>query len=822
MIGEVIAGRYRITARIGSGGTGEVYEAEDLELPRKAAIKVLSPVWGDDERLRQRFLREAEALSLVDHPHVCTIYKAGETDSGKLFIAMAYYEGEHLRARLAHGDLPVVESVATALAIAEGMDKAHRKGVLHRDLKPENIVFTEDGVVKILDFGLAKISDRTQMTETGVTMGTLAYTSPEQIRGEDLDGRSDIYSLGVLFYQMVTGVAPFAAGNAAETIQLVLTSKPDRPSKLREGVPDRLEKLILACMSREAEARPSTMAVIQDELVTILTEISPSAASRHRAIQVDTTLVGPEHPRSRSYQVPLLIVLTIALIATQFPRLRAMLDMQSTPNDPGIAVLPIQPERASEELSLLADGIWQDILDQAIRLSEFRDGWWVLPTYYSERVSAENARARFGVSTTLGGTLRNEGEFLIISLELVETNKQLTLASGSWRLPDEELAIARWLASALEIPLSPEQLDQLKASLPRSNEALRRYLRGRGLRFVGQDAVPALTRAADLEPRSADALLQLSAALVDRGDSLSLAKSESLLTDAEYPTALQAERHATLSRVFQIRADYEGAARELDEAINANPSNPEWYRAGIRENPGYLSSHELLAYFYLRMDRYSEAIGAYQRVTELVPAHPNGWNSLGACYYALEDWDNATLAFETSFEIEQNHAACSNLGTLYYMEGRFEDAAGMYEWAWEQDQTDHRVLGNRAAALRWVPGREDEVRQLSIQAAEVARQQFEEGPDDNPPLTLAYLAGYLLKIDPEQTREHLEQALLMAPEDPEVLYRAAVIYEELGERPRALTLLGSAIDLGHPLLEVNNERLLDDLRQDPRFRLLLP
>jgi len=215
MIGEIVAQRYRILAKIGSGGAGEVFEAEDLELPRKVAIKVLAPMWGDDRSLRQRFLREADTLSALDHPNICTIYESGETEDGRLYIAMAYYAGENLRALLARGALPVGEAVSCAISVADGMEKAHRMGFLHRDLKPGNIVITEDGIVKILDFGLAKLPDRTQMTETGVAMGTLAYASPEQLRGEKLDARADVYSLGVLLYQMVTGVCPFVAQGAA-------------------------------------------------------------------------------------------------------------------------------------------------------------------------------------------------------------------------------------------------------------------------------------------------------------------------------------------------------------------------------------------------------------------------------------------------------------------------------------------------------------------------------------------------------------------------------------------------------------------------------
>jgi serine/threonine-protein kinase len=255
-------------------------------------------------------------------------------------------------------------------------------------------------------------------------------------------------------------------------------------------------------------------------------------------------------------------------------------------------------------------------------------------------------------------------------------------------------------------------------------------------------------------------------------------------------------------------------------AQQAFDSAEEVYHDAIRENPRYYGAFEDLGWFYWTQGRYEDSIMQYEQVVELAPAHDAAFNMLGAANYRLENWPEATKMFETSFALGKNYGACSNLGTLYYMDRRYADAASMFELALEYEEDNHVLVGNLAAALRGVPGREDESRELDLDAASLARRDLVSEPGD--PRTLAYLAGYIAETSPGEADSIATRAAELAPEDGEVLYRAAMVYEELGQRTRALRHLGLAIDHGYPVREINAERSLDHLREDPRYQLLLP
>ncbi|MDZ7292496.1 MAG: serine/threonine protein kinase [candidate division KSB1 bacterium] len=207
MIGKTIS-HYKILEQLGQGGMGVIFKAEDTKLKRFVALKFLPPAFTLDKEARERFIYEAQAASGLDHPNICTIYEIDETAEEQMFIAMAYYEGETLKEQMARGNLQVAEAIDIAIQIVRGLAKAHQRGIVHRDIKPSNIIVTKEGVVKIVDFGLAKLSGVTRLTKTGSTMGTTAYMSPEQTWGEEVDHRTDLWSLGVVRYEMLTGKLP--------------------------------------------------------------------------------------------------------------------------------------------------------------------------------------------------------------------------------------------------------------------------------------------------------------------------------------------------------------------------------------------------------------------------------------------------------------------------------------------------------------------------------------------------------------------------------------------------------------------------------------
>ncbi len=244
MIGKTIS-HYKIIEKLGSGGMGDVYKAEDLKLKRLVALKFLPPELTRDEEARKRFLHEARVISRLDHPNIGTIYEINESD-GNVFIAMAYYEGETLKDRLeSHkAGMDIKEAVDITIQILSGLAKAHSNDIIHRDVKPANILLTKEGHVKIVDFGIAKLKGLTMLTKSGATMGTVAYMSPEQAQGNNVDQRTDIWSVGVMLYEMLAGEKPFKGEHEQALMYLILNEKPEFISKLRKDVPLQLEKIL--------------------------------------------------------------------------------------------------------------------------------------------------------------------------------------------------------------------------------------------------------------------------------------------------------------------------------------------------------------------------------------------------------------------------------------------------------------------------------------------------------------------------------------------------------------------------------------------------
>ena len=253
LLGQTI-GSYVIVARVGGGGMGVVYQARDTKLGRTVALKFLPPQWSHDEDARQRFVREAQAASATNHPNICTIHDIATAPDGQLFIVMAYYDGQTLKQRLASGPLPVEEALDTATQIADGLAKAHAQGVVHRDVKPGNVILTEDGA-RIVDFGLATFADALKLTVEHSTLGTAAYMSPEQVRGQSADARSDVWAVGVTLYKMLTGHVPFQGSHAEAIAHAVRNETPAPIRSACPGIGEEIEQLVFRAIHKEPSVR---------------------------------------------------------------------------------------------------------------------------------------------------------------------------------------------------------------------------------------------------------------------------------------------------------------------------------------------------------------------------------------------------------------------------------------------------------------------------------------------------------------------------------------------------------------------------------------
>jgi serine/threonine protein kinase len=279
MIGSTVS-HFKIVEKLGGGGMGVVYKAQDLKLDRFVALKFLPPELTRDPEAKGRFIHEAQAASALDHPNICNIHDIGETDDGQLFIVMACYQGESLKERLQGGSLGIDEALEIAGQVALGLSKAHEKGIAHRDIKPANIMLTNDGGAKILDFGLAKLAGRARLTRTGTTVGTIAYMSPEQARGEEVDERTDVWSLGVVLYEMMTGRLPFESDYDQAMIYSILSEQPKPLRSVRPDVPAELEQVVTKAMQKDLRIRFQHMDEFLTELRAVRTRAANSITTR--------------------------------------------------------------------------------------------------------------------------------------------------------------------------------------------------------------------------------------------------------------------------------------------------------------------------------------------------------------------------------------------------------------------------------------------------------------------------------------------------------------------------------------------------------------
>jgi serine/threonine protein kinase/tetratricopeptide (TPR) repeat protein len=412
VIGQTVS-HYTVTRQLGAGGMGIVYEAVDNKLDRTVALKFLPPESTRDPVAKARFVHEAKAASAIDHPNVCSIYEIGETQDGQLFLAMACYEGETLKERISRGRLPVGEALDVARQIAEGLASAHENRMVHRDIKPANIFITSNGLVKILDFGLAKLAGQTLLTKTGTTLGTASYLSPEQAQGQEADFRSDLWSLGVVLYEMITGALPFAGDNYEAVIYGILHIEPPSLSEVRPGLSSPVERIVDRCLSKDPGHRPSSARDLACDLGGC--QVQGSFSSREHF---------PHRPMfRRGFVAALLLVLGLAGAWWFFLKPDSILH-----EVPSILVAPLEVVGQSEGAEYAGRAFAQAI---AVNLAPSRS-LHVLPVLaWAEVEPGSQALAQFvkdqEVNLLLNGTIIRSDTVLNISMTLIDATENRVL-----------------------------------------------------------------------------------------------------------------------------------------------------------------------------------------------------------------------------------------------------------------------------------------------------------------------------------------------------------------------------------------------------------
>ena len=475
MIPETLS-HYRVLEKLGAGAMGEVYLAKDTKLDRTVALKILPPAFAENPERLERFVREAKAASAIKHANVAHIYEIGAAD-GVHFIAMEHVEGETLAARLSGKPLPTTDILDIAAQVADALDEAHGKGITHRDIKPGNLMLTDRGQIKMLDFGLAKMAATSgpdsdapteAKTSAGIVMGTVQYMSPEQALGRDVDGRSDIFSLGVVLYELATGRLPFSGANATETLARITTSQPEAIARLNYDVPAELERVIRKCLEKEPEARYQSA----KELLVDLKNLKRDTESGAVAATTPT----------RSNRLPALAAGALVLLAAAIGLFWFSGDSEQIDS---LAVLPFENGSADPDAEYFSDGVTESIIISLSRLPDVKVISRTSAFHYKGQVIDPVAvGAELGVEALVIGRIVQRGDDLSISAELVRTRDSGHIWGGRYQRKAADIFsiqedMAREISDALRVQLTTEQEELLTKQFTTSSDAYAAYLKGR-------------------------------------------------------------------------------------------------------------------------------------------------------------------------------------------------------------------------------------------------------------------------------------------------------------------------------------------------------
>ena len=867
MIGTTVS-HYSVLERLGSGGMGVVYKAEDTRLKRFVALKFLPPELTSHPALRERFTHEAQAAGSLDHPNICTIHEIDETADGQVFICMAYVDGEPLRERLARGPLTVEEALGVAAQAAAGLGQAHRHGIVHRDIKPANLMLTHDGFVKIVDFGLATLAGHARLTLTGQLVGTASYMSPEQVRGAVTDCRSDLWSLGVVMYEMLSGQLPFRRESDAATLHAVVYDDFRPLTEVRPGLPPQLLATVARCLAKAPTARYQTTAELIADLENVRRALGLATAPTLLDLLSDRP--GERRLRLPAWQrravrpaiaLPATAALIVAIVLAVTPLgkkvARDVLHIPMVPDQLHIAVLGFTNVGGDPVNRAFCDGVTEILSSTLTKLESFRERLWVVPASEVRArgvKSAGEARGVFGVNLAVTGSVRRAGDKVHLTVNLVdaETLRQINselIEAPEANLPELQDRVASVTLEMVKLKLDPTQRKQITTGGTSVPKAYDFYVQARGtLENYQGESDP--ERATELfkQAIALDSGFALAYAGLAQADLESYRKKKDVrqvdeaVTSARRAVELDdrlGEVHATLGSLYAATGKYEDSVRENQRALELEPKNASavfglaqaynalakaseaeaTYKRSIGLRPEYWLGYTELGEFYFRRARYEDAEIQFQKAVALTPQNAWAYNNLGAVYLARGRDAQAREMFERSVAIRPLYGALSNLGTLYFNEGKFREAATMYEKALVIRGTNSRVWGNLGEAYHF-SGQKAKAKEAFAQAVTVGEQQRAVNPRDTT--LLIDLAGYYgLLGERAKGLAVLDLVLRAPPTDAESMERIGASFEDLGERERAIEWIGKALKAGFSLAALEESPALRDLRNDARLKKMI-
>jgi serine/threonine protein kinase/Tfp pilus assembly protein PilF len=471
MVGKKIS-HYKIIEKLGEGGMGVVYKAEDTKLKRTVALKFLPAHLVTDQEAKDRFIREARAASALDHNNICNIHEIDETGGGQLFIAMACYEGESLKEKIECGPFKIENSIDITIQISQGLQRAHEKGIIHRDIKPSNIFITTDGIVKIIDFGLAKLTGKTVLTKEGSTLGTIDYMSPEQTRGEEIDHRTDIWSLGVILYEMITGQSPFKGDYEQAVMYSIVNEKPEPITGLRTGVPMELERIVKKALAKKSDERYQHV----DEMLVDLRSLKDQ-------IKTAESKQKPPNPKASKLRLGFFLGASVFLAAVVVVLLLLFLPGKNVAIQ-SIAVLPLANLSGNPEQEYFVDGMTDELITNLAKISALKViSRTSVMQYKGTKKPLPQIAKELNVDAVIEGSVLREGGQVRISAQLIQAATDQHLWAESYQRDLRNVLalqgeIASAIADRVRAALTPTERARLASARPVNPEAYDAYLRG--------------------------------------------------------------------------------------------------------------------------------------------------------------------------------------------------------------------------------------------------------------------------------------------------------------------------------------------------------
>jgi serine/threonine protein kinase len=626
---------YEVLELLGAGGMGEVYKARDLKLGRTVALKFLPPGLARDDESRQRLLQEARLTSSLSHRHICIVYDIDETTDGQVFMSMEYLEGETLRERIAAGPLSLSESTTIASHVADGLAWAHENGTVHRDLKPANIMFATDGSAKILDFGIATVCRDALAIPADAPSGTTAYMSPEQLRGETADARSDIWAIGVILYEMLTGSRPFRSDYSQALIYSILHEKEPPPRRLRADLPDFLETIVLRCLEKAPESRFPDGSALRDAL----------------------------------------------------RRARRSSRERTEPQGKSIAVLPFSLLGKQNDIVFIGEGLAEEIIAKLSRLATLRVVSRTSVMNYDRTGKSTREVAReLNVQYLLAGSVRQHGDQLRITTNLIDVDLDSYVWAETYNgtldeIFDIQSDVAGRVVKALRLRLTPNDRRALKRKATADSGAYQLYLKGRFFwsqrtREGLDSAITYFEEAIQRDPGFAPAWAGIADAYMLLSDYHSVPRRETYAkAEAAVRRALEiddrlAEAHTSLGLLAMLNKwDWATAEKEFLIAIEASPN--------------YATAHHWHAENLAYQGRFQEALTEIRLAVSLDPVSPAAMKDLGLIQYYARDYEGALASVAKALELNRKFPSVHRLRSLAYQAlGSFDEALEEHQrWA---------------------------------------------------------------------------------------------------------------------------------------------